>query len=127
MTPVLFINCSRFPFVDQIMAKEKLFETRNKDTLRNLVGKRVLIAETGDHTRPLVRCSAFVEYAYPVYTRAEWDVYRKWTRVEVGSSFDWTPDTIVKWIYRLTDVRPVDPFNPPEGIRHGRVWMEYEE
>lgn len=126
MTPILFINCSRFPFVDQIMSLEKPLETRKKDMLRNLVGKRVLIAETCDHVRPLVKCSAFIEYGHPVYTRAEWDLLRKYTRIEEGSSFDWTPSTSVKWVYRLTDVRPVDPFNPPEGSRHGRVWMEYD-
>ena len=126
MTPVLFINCSRFPFVDQIMAHTKLFETRNKDMLRNLVGKRVLIAETGDHTRPLVRCSAFIEDSFPVYTLGEWNALRHVTCVEKGSSFDWKPTTNVKYLYRLTDVRPLPPFTPPEGARHGRVWMEYE-
>jgi len=35
-------------------------------------------------------------------------------------------ETRSKWLYKLTDVKPVPaPVHPVDGIRHGRVWMEY--
>ena len=50
---------------------------------------------------------------------------REYTRIREGSKYDWNPDTKSKYIYILSGTYPVEPFTPPEGIRHGRVWMEY--
>ena len=61
MVPVVFINCSRIPFIDLIMARRKTMETRSRDTLRALVGQRVYLAETG-HRRPVIRCSAIIRF-----------------------------------------------------------------
>ena len=121
---VVFINCSRFPFIDWIMNHSKLYETRSSNTLRLLVGQRVLLAETGKG-RSMVRCSAVIRSAYKVENELAWNIFRKYTRIREGSQYDWTPTTRSKWIYELMDVQPVDvPFHPPEGVRHGRVWME---
>ena len=67
MAPVVFINCSRFSFVDQIMSGMKLYETRTRDTLPRFLGDRILIAETG-HGKPIIRAVATV-HLYPARLR----------------------------------------------------------
>lgn len=124
MTSVIFINCTIEPYIDDIMNYLKQFETRNRNTLGRFLGERVLLAETG-HGAPLVRCSAVIDEIISVHTREEWEEYLELTWVPVGSDHDWKPETKVKWLYHLTDVRPVEPFRLPGSCRrHGRVWAE---
>ena len=125
MTPIVFINGSKIPYVDLILSGKKKFETRTRNTLKALVGQRVYIAETGKG-KPVIRCMATIGEPLKILTNAVWDAFRERTCVPVGSPFDWKPDTKIKWIYFLRDVTPVEPFTPPEGKRHGIVWMEYE-
>ena len=125
MTPVIFINCKSEPFVDDIIALLKQYETRSRNTLGRFCGDRVLLAETGKG-RPLVKCSAVIDHYVEVYSREKWEEFLERSWVPVGSKYDWKPDTKVKYLYHLSDVRPVTPFLAPEGRRHGRVWMEYE-
>lgn len=124
MIPVVFINCSRFPFLQWIISGLKIYETRSRDMLRSLVGQRVLLAETGRGGRPVVRCSAVIDHSVTC-DRAGFDRLRHLTRVPKDSAYDWQPATRKKVLYRLTDVVAVAPFPVPEGPRHGRVWMEY--
>ena len=126
MTPIVFINCKSVPFVDQIISGEKIWETRNRNTLGRLVGKRVFLAETGNG-KPVVRCVA--EFCKPIVidNPGVWDGIRETTCVPVGSRYDWQPDTKAKMIYFVQKVQKVRRFIPPEGKRHGRIWMEYEE
>lgn len=126
MASIVFINCKKFPFVTEIMDYLKQYETRTRNTLGRFLGERILIAETGKG-RPLVRCSAVIDEIISVRSREEWERYLEQTLVPVGSSYDWQPDTKVKWLYHMTDIHPVEPFIPAEGRRHGRVWMEYNE
>ena len=127
MTPILYINCTDVPYVDEIIAHRKRYETRSRNTLRRLAGKRVLIAETGNG-QPLVRCSAYIgTKPIKITSGDDWEWYRSAHRVPKGSAYDWTPGTDVKWLYELIDVRPVKPFYPVTGIRHGRVWAEFDE
>ena len=122
--PVVFINCSRFPFLDLIIDEYKLDETRTRNTLRAVVGKRVLLAETGHGRPPLVRASAVIGAPVVIRSREEWDRLRSRHRVPAGSAYDWTPSTTVKYLYPITGVVACRPFTPAEGVRHGRVWME---
>lgn len=125
MIPVLFINCSSFPFVDEIIKGNKIFETRSRDSLRFLVGKRVMICQTGTG-KSLVRCSARIVNAFPVSSFHEWDMFRDYTIVPALGPYDWKHDTKVKWLYELSNVIIESvPFHPAPGFRHGRVWMEY--
>ena len=124
MTPILFINCSKHPFVQEIMNRQKLFETRTRQTLRALVGQTVMIAETGKG-KPVVRCTANVAGVVEIRTLADFEKYRDQVCIPSGSDFDWKDTTNVKYLYKLENVAKVDPFVPAEGIRHGRVWMEY--
>lgn len=126
MTPVVFINCTVEPYVDDIMCYLKQYETRNRNTLGRFLGERILIAETG-HGTPLVKCSAIIDQIISVTTKEEWDEYLEQTWVPVGSKHDWQPDTKIKWLYSLTDIKPVEPFRLPKSCRrHGRVWAEFE-
>lgn len=125
MIPIVYINCSSAPFVDYIMTRSKVFETRSRNTLKTLTGKRILIAETGNGHKSIVRCSARIRSAFPITSQYEWDLFRDYTKVYPGSPFDWSDKTRCKWLYELEDIQPVPPFHPVDGIRHGRVWMEY--
>ena len=129
MIPVLFINCSREPFVRWIMNGQKRYETRTRNTLKSLLswalGERILIAETG-RGGPVVRCSAVIDEIVEVHCKEDWDEYLQFTWVPVGSTYDWQPDTKVKYLYHLSDVKPVVPFFLPfTARRHGRIWAEY--
>lgn len=126
MIPVVFINCRRFPFVRQIMSFDKPIETRTRNMLRAVVGRPVLVAETGNG-RPVVQCMAVFGQPLAVRSREEWERYRALACIPSGSAYDWQPDTKVKYLYPVTYVRQVTSFTPPEGIRHGRVWMEFDE
>ena len=131
MTPVIFINTTSAPFVDDIIDGRKTYETRTRNTLKSLLtwalGERILIAETG-HGDPVVRCSAVIDHFGAVYTEERWNDLRNVHRVPVGSEYDWKPDTKVKWLYHLTDVKTLAPFILPKDCpRHGRVWAEYRE
>lgn len=110
--------------MDDILCRLKEYETRNRNTLGRFLGERVLIAETG-YRRPIVKCSAIIDEIIKVTSKDDWDEYLDQTWVPVGSSYDWKPETKVKWLYGLKDVIPCTPFIPPEDRRHGRVWMEY--
>ena len=126
MIPVIFVNCSDRAYVDSIMTGTKKYETRTKNTLKNLLswslGQRVLIAETG-HGAPLVRCSAIIDSIIEVFSEDAWLPYIMDADIANGGKYDWKPDTKKKVLYHLTSVLPVKPFIP-EGKRHGRVWME---
>ena len=125
MIPVIWINSRSVPYVDKIINLSKIYETRSQNTLAPLVGKRVLICETGKG-KSMVRCSARIVNAFPVRSAYEWDMFREYTCVPVGSKYDWQPDTKVKWLYELDSILIESvPFHPAEGKRHGRVWMEY--
>lgn len=127
MTPIVFINCTSAPFIDDIMSGHKVLETRTRNTLGRLAGRRVLIAETGNG-RPVVRCSAIIGEALPIRSEEMWNNLYHLHRVPPGSRYDWKPGERVKYCYQLNDVWPcAAPFTPPEGVRHGRAWMEYDE
>lgn len=122
----VYINCSRFPFVDQIMHFQKLVETRSRDTLRAVVGRRVYLAESG-RGRSVIRCSAIIGHPIAVRSREEWDAFRDLHLVPAGSQYDWKPETRVKYLYPIYGIEACDPFPVPAGVRHGRVWMEFTE
>ena len=121
---ILFINSSDQPFVDRIMILSKLYETRTRNTLKRLINETVYIAETGKG-RPVVKCSLTIGKPIKVTSLKEWNQYRDYLGIPVGSKYDWTDSTKVKYLYPLSNVRTCDPFVPVDGIRHGRVWMEF--
>ena len=124
MIPIVFINCRQYPFIDEIIQGSKQYETRTWNTLKGLLGKKVLLAETG-HGKPVVRCSAVIRTLLTVTTEEEFEKHRSSTRIEKSSAYDWTDKTQVKYLYELENVRSFEPFVPENGKIHGRVWMEY--
>ena len=124
MTPIIFINCLRYAFVDAILSGLKLYESRNRNTLKRFLGTRVLLAETG-HGKPVVKGSAIISEIIEIFTKEEWNYYKYDAWIRTFSEYDWNDNTKKKVLYRLTDVRPCEPFVPAEDRRHGRVWMEY--
>lgn len=129
MIPAIFINCHQHPFIQQIMNLDKLYETRSKNTMKKLMkshlGERILLVENGNGD-PIVRCSAAIDHIIAVYTRSEWEKYLPYT-MTAGTYYDWKPDTKIKWLYHMTDVKPVEPFKLQKSChRHGRIWAEYE-
>lgn len=122
---ILYINCSLFPFIDWIMKGLKVYETRNRNMLKSLVGKTVYIAETGKHKKPIIRCIAAITDCVKVESIKDYNRYRKYTRVKKGSCFDFTRETKQKYLYKLENVKACKPFEMPENvIRHGRVYAE---
>lgn len=120
---IVFINCKVAPFIDWIMMGQKLLETRSRDTLGRLAGRRVYLAETG-HGHPVVRCSVWISPAIVVRSREAWDRLYDAHKVPADSKYDWKPDTVKKCLYPVSDVQYVEPFPVPDGIRHGYVYME---
>ena len=126
MTPVIFINCKEYPFIDQIISGRKWYETRTKDTLSRFAGQRVYLAETGKG-HPVVKCSAVLHSPIKVVTAKEWEfLYRNLSAIPNGCKYDWQPITTAKYCYYIDSIRPIQPAFVPEGKRHGRVWMEWE-
>ena len=126
MIPAVFINDRKIPFTDRIFSLDKLYETRTRNMLGRFLGDEVLIVRTGKGS-PLVVGTARIDCVIAVYKRSVWEKYRQDTCIPAGSEYDWQPATKVKWLYRLTDVRPVEPFPlPQDSRRHGRTWAEYD-
>lgn len=126
MIPVVFINGKDISYVDLIIQGKKRYETRSRNMLGALVGRRVLIAETGKG-KPRIRCSAVIEDASKIDFLYNWELIRGVTCVPEGSAHDWDYQHPGKWIYELADVREVFDMPWKEGKRHGITWMEYED
>ena len=125
MIPVVYINCKLFPFVAWILAGKKIYETRNRNTLKNLIGKRVYIAMTGKG-KAVILCMATIESCIVVDNKKQYNAMRKYTRIVKGSVFDWQQGTKKKYLYRLVNVVPVPAFPvPADCVKHGRTWAEF--
>lgn len=124
MLPIIFINCDLFPFVDWIISGLKIYETRNRNTLKAFIGQVVLIAETHKGKRPIVRCVAYIDSMEKVNIE-RFNALREKTMVFPGSAYDLTDSSKTKCLYRLSYVYPIPCFIPPEDVRHGYTWMEY--
>ena len=104
-TPGININDSSQPFTEQILSGEKTIETRDTDSLRPYVGKRVGIVRTGKGKATLV---GYATIGKPTVYRTEegFRVDERKHLIEKGSPFD-IEDT--KYGYPLTDVTRVSP------------------
>lgn len=120
---IVFINSKLFPFVQWIIAGLKLYETRNRNTLKNLIGKTVYLAETGKGKRPIVKCSCVIQDPIIVESKREYNKLRKQTMVKPGSVYDFSNTTKRKYLYKLDNVKPCKPFAMPDNaVYHGRIY-----
>lgn len=120
--PILFINCRLFPFVAWILSGFKTLETRNRNTLKNLVNQSVFLCQTGKGKK-LVMGIATITEVITINSLEEFNRYRRQAMIKTGSVFDFNGK--VKYLYRLENVQKIAPFEPEEGYHHGRIWMEY--
>lgn len=121
----IFINCSSARFIDAILTRAKLYETRPRKTLHCLVGRRVYLIETGTSARAKIRGSAVISGA--VLIRPDNVPARKAAGI-YGTPYDIRPGR-AKWFYRLTRVRPLKHPLPVPDTRenHGRAWTCWEK
>lgn len=120
---VLFINCNLFPFIDWIISGLKLYETRNRNTLKNIIGKKVYIAETGKRKKPVVRCMVTIDSVLRIDDKRTYNSFRKETRIKRNCLYDWNRNTRHKYLYKLSNVKPVNPFFLPDNaVYHGRIY-----
>ena len=122
---ILYINCSLFPFIELILSGRKIYETRNRNTLKSLIGKTVFLAQTGTGKRPVIYGSCTISGLETIKDKRTYNKYRKYTCIEKGSCFDWKSSTKQKVLYHLDNVQRCKPFTIPENvIRHGRIYCE---
>jgi predicted transcriptional regulator len=86
-------------YADKIVDGEKIFETRDTDSLRPYVGQRVAIVKTGEGKAKAIGAVTIGEPIL-VTSRKDFDKYRNQTLVPKGSRFDIT-DGGVKYLYPM--------------------------
>lgn len=100
------INDTFEPWTDMILSGKKTIETRNTDSLRPYVGKRVGIVRTGKGKATLV---GFATIGEPIkYDEETFHKDVKKHQVKQGSKFD-IPNGGVKYGYPLSDVEKTEP------------------
>lgn len=111
------VNDSERPWTQMILQGIKTVETRNSDSLRPYVGKRVGIIRTGVGRATLV---GYCDLGEPkVYrTNEEFRADQKAHQVPLGSGYDIPPGG-VKFGYPVTNVEAVQP---REITSRGNVW-----
>jgi len=117
-----YINCKTVPFIDLIAARLKPYETRSRDTLGALIGKRIDLIETGKGA-PVILARATVKSSTIVCYE---DVAMRAAARILGTPYDIKPGQ-TKVFYELVNVRAVKPHPVPTNrINHGRAYTEYE-
>lgn len=117
----MYVNCSKTPFVDLMAARLKPWETRPRNTLGPLVGKRVDIIETGKG-KPTIKATATVRSSTIVSYD---DVTMRKAACIYGTDYDIKPGQ-TKVFYELVNVRKVKPRRvPTDHINHGRAYTEF--
>lgn len=127
MIPVVYINCREHPFCDSILRGCKTFETRTRNTLGCLVGKKCLFVETGTGKHAKTRFYATIDSVIRIDSKEQFEQYRNECGIVPGSDYDWKPETKTKYLYHLTDITGEDEYEISfsKEHRHGRVWAEY--
>lgn len=121
----IFVNSDGcVPYADAIVSGAKPIETRNKDMLSNLVGKRVAVVRTRRGKNPTI--VGYVRIKSKLFVNAKaFEVFRDATLIPVGSKYDCHGKG--KWLYYLEDAEKCLPYPLPESaVRHGRSWCEFE-
>lgn len=119
----VYINTKSAPFVRQILDLEKSFETRTRNMLKDLVGERVYIIETG-HGTPMVAGRATIASVEPVPYENE--KMRESAKI-IGTPYDIKPGSL-KWFYKLENVEKLSPVPVPDNrVNHGRSYTAWNE
>ena len=122
----IFVNengCVRY--ADAIVRGIKTIETRNRNMLKCLVGKRVAIVRTKRGKMPMVVGYVTIMHSY-FCPSSNYEKYRDQTLVPVGSAYDVHGKG--KWLYFLRGAEGCNPFPlPTDAVRHGLSWCEYDD
>lgn len=108
-------------YADAIVRGYKTIETRNRNTLKAVVGERVAVVRTRRNKRPVV--VGYVSIPFGLwYGNGLLEHMREQTLIPPGSKYDKRNG----WGYRLEDPEPCDPYPlPSDAVRHGRSWCEF--
>lgn len=119
----IFVNSNGIRYALAIVGGYKPIETRSRNMLKNLIGKRVAVIETRSGKKPVV-----IGYVTIVDSRfcpaAEFDKYRNLTCIPVGSRYDCKGKG--KWFYYLEKPEKCSPYELPKtAVYHGRSYCEF--
>ena len=120
----IFVNergCMRYAYY--LARGIKTIETRSKNMLGSLVGKRVAIIRTRQGLAPLV--VGYADIVRSAFCKAEdFDKYFDQHLVQPGSMYDCHGRG--KWFYYMENAEACEPFPlPADAVRHGRSWCEF--
>ena len=110
-------------YADAIVQGYKTIETRTRNMLNPLVGKRVAIIRTRRGKAPTI--VGYADIVNAVHRNGKWmDENRNLTLIPKGSKYD--VNGWAKWCYYLENNQTCDPYPLPDGaVRHGRSWCEF--
>jgi len=107
------INSKTVPYADLIIDGRKLYETRNKDTLRPYVGRSVAIVRTG---KGKAQAIGTVTIGEPIIvTQEQFRAMQHLHLVPEGDKFDIKPGG-VKYLYPIADPERIAPRPVGRGI-----------
>ena len=119
----IYVHSTRLePYAEWIVSGAKTLETRNRNTLKSLVGECVAIVRTSRNKATVI---GYVWIDKATYCNGEsFDRYRNRTLIPIGSKYDNKGNG--KWFYHLSDAFRCEPYEVPQNaVKHGRVWLEW--
>ena len=121
----IFVNSDGcVPYADAIVSGAKTIETRSRDMLAQLVGKRVAVVRTRRGKNPTIVGYVLIKSKLFVNAKA-FEIFRDATLIPVGSKYDVHGKG--KWLYSLGEAEKCEPYPlPKSAVRHGRSWCEFE-
>lgn len=121
----IFVNSDGcIPYAEAIVSGAKLIETRNRDMLSKLVGKRVAVVSTRRGKNPTI--VGYVRIVGKLFANpTEFELFREFTLIPAGSKYDVSGKG--KWLYFLGDAEKCLPYPlPKDAVRHGISWCEFK-
>ena len=113
-------------YAEAIVKGYKPIETRNRNMLGALVGKRVAVIRTRRNKSPRIVGYATIEKAF-FCPSDKFDMYRTMTLIPTGSTYDCKGKG--KWMYVMTNPIPCKPMllRKESIIYHGRSYCELKD
>lgn len=110
-------------YAEAIVKGYKPIETRNRNMLASLVGKRVAVVRTRRGKNPMI--VGYVDIMGAFFHDKEWmHAHRDLTLIPEGSKHDCVNRG--KWCYYLATPMTCKPFDlPKDAVRHGRSYCEF--
>lgn len=123
----IFINESKVKFIELILNQEKLFETRNRDTLKgifenNNLYEYIALVSTGKG-KPIIKGYAYIRKGFsvkePELNQIDSVLFIKNTPYECKPGKE-------KMLYSIEYPVKCEPYTIPENaVYHGRSWCEW--